>query len=252
MMAGDIRAAVAAAVGILSGRTPFRTLQNRYLAGFAPRGARRVLDVGAKPEDMKSVYRFPGAELVYANLEPGGPSVLPLDCTKPFPADIERFDVVLMLNVLEHIYDAEAALRFARDGLTDGGRILVITPYLYPYHRAPVDIFRPGADWYAVAAQRCQLRIDAIDRLSTGLMGDAMSFVATACLYFPKATWLRPVFALAALLAGVVDGMVLAAARLAGGRGNAWHANPMGFAVVLSKRPDERGLGTETGDAADG
>jgi len=52
---------------------------------------------------------------------------------QPFDAGFQprqRFDLILMLDVLEHLPDPAAALEHARSLLTPGGRILITVPAL--------------------------------------------------------------------------------------------------------------------------
>jgi SAM-dependent methyltransferase len=51
-------------------------------------------------------------------------------------------DVVLALNVLEHLRDPFACLTEIRRVLKDGGRCLLEVPFLYPIHDAPRDFSR--------------------------------------------------------------------------------------------------------------
>lgn len=49
--------------------------------------------------------------------------------TEPLPDDLGRFDVVVMLAVLEHLPEPAAALRALKARLNDGGRIVLTTPH---------------------------------------------------------------------------------------------------------------------------
>jgi SAM-dependent methyltransferase len=52
------------------------------------------------------------------------------------------FDTVLMLDVLEHVREPEAALAEASRVLRSGGRLLLIIPFAYPMHDQPHDYQR--------------------------------------------------------------------------------------------------------------
>lgn len=56
--------------------------------------------------------------------------------------DIESYDVVLCLNVLEHVYDHAAALRNLHNSLRHGGLLVVAVPFAFPLHDEPADYWR--------------------------------------------------------------------------------------------------------------
>ena len=82
----------------------------------------------------------------------------------------EKFDLIMMNHVLEHIADPAAALTQARHRLTPGGRIVVRVPVAKSFlHReydaawynldAPRHLFIPSLAGMAHLAERTQLRI---------------------------------------------------------------------------------------------
>ncbi len=58
------------------------------------------------------------------------------------PFSDASFDTVLLLDVLEHLPQPEAALAEARRVLKTGGKAIVQVPFLYPLHAEPHDFQR--------------------------------------------------------------------------------------------------------------
>ena len=58
------------------------------------------------------------------------------------PVDDASFDRVLCLQVLEHVPDPDAAVRELRRVVRDGGRVLLSTHGIYPFHPNPDDLWR--------------------------------------------------------------------------------------------------------------
>jgi SAM-dependent methyltransferase len=58
------------------------------------------------------------------------------------PLKPESFDVVLLLDVMEHIGDAERLFDQVHDVLKPGGMVIVSVPFLYPLHDEPRDFAR--------------------------------------------------------------------------------------------------------------
>jgi SAM-dependent methyltransferase len=63
-----------------------------------------------------------------------------LDITKSTYKD--EFDMILMCNVLEHIYDYKLAITKSYEALKDNGTLIVVVPYFYPIHDEPHDYNR--------------------------------------------------------------------------------------------------------------
>lgn len=62
------------------------------------------------------------------------------DLCQPFPKDFEaRYDAVVALSILEHVYDPLAAAENIRLLLRPGGTAFIYAPYIYRYH-APADL----------------------------------------------------------------------------------------------------------------
>lgn len=58
------------------------------------------------------------------------------------PVDEGSFDVALCLQVLEHVPDPAAAIRELRRVVRPGGRVLLSTHGVYPFHPNPDDLWR--------------------------------------------------------------------------------------------------------------
>ena len=58
------------------------------------------------------------------------------------PVDDASFDVALCLQVLEHVPDPAAAIRELRRVVRPGGRVLLTTHGVYPFHPNPDDLWR--------------------------------------------------------------------------------------------------------------
>ncbi|WP_299949848.1 methyltransferase domain-containing protein [uncultured Ruegeria sp.] len=54
----------------------------------------------------------------------------------------DRYDMILCLNVLEHVYETETAVRNLHTALRPGGRLIVAVPFAFPLHDEPHDYYR--------------------------------------------------------------------------------------------------------------
>jgi SAM-dependent methyltransferase len=96
-----------------------------------------VLDVGCGDRPYDSL--FPGA--VGFDV-PGNPHADLHGSLERIPVGDASFDVVLCLQVLEHVPDPAAAIRELRRVVRPGGRVLLSTHGIYPFHPNPDDLWR--------------------------------------------------------------------------------------------------------------
>jgi SAM-dependent methyltransferase len=96
-----------------------------------------VLDVGAGDRPYREL--FPGA---VAFDVPGNPHADLHGSVDAIPVEDGSFDVVLCLQVLEHVPDPAAAVRELRRVVRSGGRVLASTHGVYPFHPNPDDLWR--------------------------------------------------------------------------------------------------------------
>lgn len=53
-----------------------------------------------------------------------------------------EFDIILCLNVLEHVYEYQKAIENMYRALKVGGKLIVVVPAFYPLHDEPHDYWR--------------------------------------------------------------------------------------------------------------
>jgi len=53
-----------------------------------------------------------------------------------------KYDLILCLNVLEHVYELEVAVANMRKALKKDGRLIVAVPFSFPLHDEPHDYWR--------------------------------------------------------------------------------------------------------------
>lgn len=119
--------------------------KQRFLSAHAAALRGRVLDIGCAGKEAKG---FLGEGVQYLGLDdylasiPYGtmPDIYAGAGNLPF-AD-ESIDHVLLLDVLEHVPDADMCIREIQRVMKPGGKLLLNIPFIYPVHDAPDDYRR--------------------------------------------------------------------------------------------------------------
>ncbi len=124
------------------GKSLWRTLLNLALKTHTISG--RILDIGGKSW-QSSYYKYlniqPDSEVICTDILEAD-KIVYLDVEREFPFPNNSLDSILAFNLFEHIYDYQLAPREAFRTLSSGGKVLIATPFLFPYHADPDDYFR--------------------------------------------------------------------------------------------------------------
>ena len=100
-----------------------------------------ILELGAGKHDYSTAALKVKSYIRSDYKPPAGDSRIRIDATAiDFPD--QRFDSVVCMSALEHIEDYEKVISETYRILKPGGRFLLCTPWLFPYHGAPDDYTR--------------------------------------------------------------------------------------------------------------
>jgi SAM-dependent methyltransferase len=104
----------------------------------------KVLDIGGKKDNKRGSFRPPLNKVdswEYLNTDD---STNPDYCcsAEDIPIDNEKFDIVLMAEVLEHLENPSKVLQEAYRITKFSGKIIATMPFLYPIHADPYDYQR--------------------------------------------------------------------------------------------------------------
>ncbi|MEK7462332.1 MAG: methyltransferase domain-containing protein [Patescibacteria group bacterium] len=123
----------------MSARSPWRHLLYKNLATISLSGD--VIDLGGS---RKSAYykNFKGEfSLAVANMDDDTKDIT-VDLEQPFPIEASKYDHVLCINVLEHIFNYQNVIHETQRILKPGGQALFAVPFLIQVHPSPHDYWR--------------------------------------------------------------------------------------------------------------
>lgn len=118
----------------------FRLQYQEMLKGIELNGS--VLDVGGTKNAFYQTLFKGNPSFVVMNINEAYGYDVKADAEKPFPFPDASFDHVLLMNVLELLYDYEATLRECLRVLKPGGTVICANPFLVRVHHNPDDYFR--------------------------------------------------------------------------------------------------------------
>ena len=124
--------------------SPWRRLSYRELQKIDVNGD--VLDLGGS---RKSGYHelLGGAHnITVVNIADDVGSDLSFDVEKTFPIEDKSYDVVLAINLLEHLYDGDNFFSETKRVLKKSGKVVIVVPFLMFYHPSPKDFVRYTED----------------------------------------------------------------------------------------------------------
>lgn len=122
--------------------TPWRQANWRFLSSQVDRlaGEAVLLDVGAGRGDFSDVFHQ--RPTIALDVYPYPEVDVVCDLAEANPFQPASFDGVVLMNVLEHVYDSHALLDALSQLLKPGGVLLVAVPFMVKIHQAPVDFAR--------------------------------------------------------------------------------------------------------------
>lgn len=115
-------------------KAEYASLGNITLSG-------RVLDLGGEPTSDYHALFEGEFTITTANL-PQVHADIACDLEKPLPVKDAGYDAVLLINVLEHVYNTRQLLGEAARVLKPAGTLVVVVPFLFPLHPSPKDFWR--------------------------------------------------------------------------------------------------------------
>jgi SAM-dependent methyltransferase len=122
--------------------TAWRKSNWKFLNGFVSKlpAETKILDVGAGHGDFADI--FEGRKYYSLDIVPYPEVDLVADLGAVNPFKDGAFDVVVLMNVLEHVYESRSLLKSIARIVAPGGSVVITVPFLLKVHQAPFDFAR--------------------------------------------------------------------------------------------------------------
>ncbi len=145
----------------------------------------KVLDVGCWMKQYQPLFGDRCGNYVGLDVS-AGPHVDVVGDVHRLPFKASSFDVVLCLEVLEHVERPWVAVEEIRRVLKPGGHLIASAPFIFPFHPCPIDCWRFTSQGWSVLLQKYEdVKIERIGNSTT-------TFILFPTLYagrLPKEFW---------------------------------------------------------------
>ncbi len=99
-----------------------------------------ILDVGAGHGDFADI--FSGRRYLSLDIVPYAEVNMVCDLNQVNPLKSASLDMIVLMNVLEHVFEAQKLLSVLAGALKPGGQMAVTVPFMLKVHQAPFDFAR--------------------------------------------------------------------------------------------------------------
>lgn len=128
---------------MLKGKSLLRTLTNQWVSKITISG--NGIDLGAR-NNKSSYFRFinkdENCHILYCDLDPQTSDVIKVNLEEKIPIESETKDFLLLMHVLEHLFDYQNCIDECHRILKPGKPLIGCVPFLYQIHMDPDDNFR--------------------------------------------------------------------------------------------------------------
>ncbi len=102
----------------------------------------KILDVGGSKKSGYHELIQGEHSFTVGNIDESYGIDIVFDAQKTWPFPNESFEGVLLINILEHLYDYKEALLESHRTLVKGGIVVAVVPFMFNVHGSPNDYFR--------------------------------------------------------------------------------------------------------------
>ncbi len=153
-----------------------------------------LLDLGCGSASFKSLFaktvdRYVGLDYPVTSEHMGYQDVVYeiASDARALPLQSRCADSVLLLDVLEHVFEVNYVLSEAARVLKPGGYLLLTTPFIYPVHGKPYDFHR--FSFYALEKYLERNNFTVVKNMVMGNYGTVLAVLINQFIY--RAFWIR-------------------------------------------------------------
>lgn len=202
-----------------------------YQTAIAQHARGRLLDLGCGKAPLYGAYAPHVEEVMRVDWGEGlhGQNYLDLvhDLNAPLPFDNDRFDTIILSDVLEHLASPKNFWKELERVLAPDGKIILNVPFFYRLHEEPYDFYRYTKHALIRFASNCGLQIDMLQPLG-GVPEIMVDMTAKLLSYSRLSRWIAiSIQDIWLLLLGTKPARALSAKTA--------HTFPLSYAMIARK-----------------
>lgn len=163
--------------------TPWRRRLYKEIAKLKLDG--EILDLGGSRKSGYHELIGGKHRITVANMDEGTGLDLRFDLESAFPIEDNRYDSVLAMNVLEHVFGYDSFLRESNRVLKPGGSIYIGVPFLMNIHPSPHDYWRYSAETLEKVLVKAGFRDVSIVRVGLGPFTASVQILSSVFRFAP-------------------------------------------------------------------
>lgn len=147
-----------------------------------------IIDIGGDYESSYKKFWKNSEKIVSLNISAQAKPDIVHNLEKPLPIENESYNNVLLINVLEHIYNYKGLLRESARIIKKNGTLIIAVPFLFPIHPSPDDFWRFSEDALKLEISQAGFSVVSIEALGHGVFSACFVFIDRLCPYFIRVT----------------------------------------------------------------
>jgi SAM-dependent methyltransferase len=149
-----------------------------------------IIDIGGSKKSGYHELIGGNHKIITCNIDASYGADMIFDAQTTWPFKNERFDCVLLVNVLEHIFDYKKVVDESFRVLKNGGRVAGVVPFMFNVHGSPSDYFRYTKHALEKIFTNAGYKSVVVEELGSGAFG----VIYHALIGFMRFNWMATFF----------------------------------------------------------
>lgn len=128
---------------ISRGKSLMRINHEMFLKRIALKGNIANIGAGSNYQDFYKLFKSYKGKIIYYDFYKLHENIIKINLEKKFKLKGNKFDVIILFNVLEHIKNYKTLISSLKANIDKGKRLEIFVPFMFRYHKDPYDFFRP-------------------------------------------------------------------------------------------------------------
>ena len=162
---------------ISRGKSLMRINHEMFLKKITLKGNIANIGAGTNYQDFCKLFKSFKGKIIHYDFFKLHEDIIKINLEKKFKLKDNKFDVIILFNVLEHIKNYKTLLTSLKVSTVKGKRLEIFVPFMFRYHKDPFDFFRPTHFYLN------QILLDSGFKNRITLIGDGPAYVILEIIF---------------------------------------------------------------------